>query len=112
MRWHWLRRALKFVVLLTVVLSVLGFVVMSLWNWLIPTLFAGPKLNFWQALGLLLLSRILVGGLRGGHMHHGYWRHRLRERWERMTPEERKNFRHRLHHHCGWAKHQTKEPEA
>jgi Ca2+/H+ antiporter, TMEM165/GDT1 family len=99
MRWHWFARALKIVTLVVVVLTVLGFVVMSLWNALVPELFGGPTLKFWQALGLLLLSRILVGGFKG-HGAHGHWRHRMRERWERMTPEERMRFRQGWKHRC------------
>jgi hypothetical protein len=46
--------------------------------------------TFWQALGLLALARILFGGL-GCHQRHGGFR--MRDKWERMTPEERDRFR-------------------
>ncbi len=72
--------------------SVLGLIVMALWNWLIPQIFPGANaVNYWQALGLLLLCRILFGGFRG---HHRDW-HEKREHWQRwqaMTPEERQAF--------------------
>ena len=72
-------------------LTVCGEVVMHLWNWLLPPLFGWHAITFWQALGLLLLCRILFGGLNG----HGPGRHRsrLRERWDKMTPEERERLR-------------------
>ena len=38
-----------------------GELVMHLWNWLLPPLFGWHLITFWQALGLLLLSRILFG---------------------------------------------------
>jgi hypothetical protein len=44
-----------------IVLALLGLVEMLLWNALIPDIFHGPELNYWQALGLLVLARILVG---------------------------------------------------
>ena len=47
------------------VVAVLSLAVMLLWNSLVPELFRGPSLQYWQAFGLLLLSRILFGGLRG-----------------------------------------------
>jgi hypothetical protein len=48
------------------------FVTMSLWNWLIPSLFSGPVLNFWQTAGLFILSKILLTGVApGGHHHRG-----------------------------------------
>mgnify|MGYP006988825383 CR=1 FL=1 len=29
-----------------------------LWNWLVPVIFAGPKITLWQALGLEILTGI------------------------------------------------------
>ena len=43
-----------------------GELVMHLWNWLLPALFGWHPIGFWQALGLLVLCRILFGGF-GGH---------------------------------------------
>jgi hypothetical protein len=67
-----------------------GEVVMHLWNWLLPPLFGWKTLGFWQGLGLLVLCRVLFGGLGG----HGP---RPGRRWDRrcrkMTPEEREKFR-------------------
>jgi len=78
-------------------IAVFGFLVMGLWNWLIPVLFGRPEITFWQAAGLLGLSRILLGGFRGpGGPPHWRWRRRMMERWEQMTPEEREKFRRGL----------------
>ncbi|MEJ1959368.1 MAG: hypothetical protein WDM70_08010 [Nitrosomonadales bacterium] len=53
-------------------IAALGWVVMALWNWLIPTLFFGGKeIGYVQAMGVLLLSKILFGGFR--HGGHGHW---------------------------------------
>lgn len=71
-----------------------GEVVRLLWNWLLPSLFGWPQVTFWQALGLLALCRILFGGLgMRGVSGRSDWRRRMRERWERMTPEERERCR-------------------
>jgi hypothetical protein len=74
--------------------AIVGEVVMHLWNWLLPGLFGWRQIGFWQALGLLVLSRILVGGI-GGHRHHdrSRLRRKLEERWEQLTPEEREKLR-------------------
>jgi uncharacterized membrane protein YidH (DUF202 family) len=32
-----------------------------LWNWLMPTIFGLPYITFWQAVGLNILSAILLG---------------------------------------------------
>lgn len=42
------------------------WVVMLLWNALIPALFSGPVLSYWQAAGILILSKILLSGFGGG----------------------------------------------
>lgn len=78
--------------------AVFGALVMWLWNWLMPYIFGLPELTFCQAVGLLVLCKILFGGISGGHHghpHHGCChgsKNRLRERWESMTPEERKQI--------------------
>jgi hypothetical protein len=101
-RGRWVVRGAAFVALALVFMAVLSFVVMSLWNWLIPTLFRGPQLEYWQADGLLLLSRTLFGGFRGRGGWHGHWRERMwRERWANLTPEERERLRERLEGRCG-----------
>ena len=85
-----------------------GALVQLLWNWLLPPLFGFPTISFWQALGLLALCRILFGGLRSGgssrsHMRGGIGDRladRVAARWERMTPDERERFRHRIRERC------------
>jgi|SRR4029077_12150192 hypothetical protein len=94
-------RALKVALFAIVLIAVLGFVVMGLWNSLMPPLFGLHLINFWQAVGLLLLSKILFGGFRGGPGRHVYWRRRMRERWDHMTPEERDKFREGMRGRCG-----------
>lgn len=91
MKGHWVARVLKFLLLAAAAVTVLSLVVMGLWNRLMPAIFGWGMITFPQALGLLVLSRILFGrfGGRGGRMH---WRHRMMERWSQMTPEERDTF--------------------
>lgn len=78
-----------------------GYVVMRLWNWLLPALFGWHMINLWQALGILLLCRILFGShsFRGGPRPR--FRQRIIERWEQMTPEEREKFRQGWRGRCG-----------
>ena len=63
-------RGLKFI--LMVLLAAAGFsaITMLLWNALLPCIFGIASINFWQALGLLALSRILFGGMGAGVMGH------------------------------------------
>jgi hypothetical protein len=94
-------RALKIMVLVAIAVAVFGWIVMSLWNWLMPALFGWSPIGFWQALGIFILSKILFGGFRGGWGHGRHWRRRMMERWEQMTPEEREKFRKGLQGCCG-----------
>jgi uncharacterized membrane protein len=79
-----------------------GQIVRLLWNWLLPPLFGWHTITFWQALGLLVLCRVLFGGL-GLHRAAGSnMRRRVAERMERMTPEERERFRQGMRGHFGF----------
>jgi len=87
-----------------------GQVVLHLWNWLLPELFGWRQITFWQALGILLLCRILVGGfgLHGSGRSHFRRRgiadrvaDRVDQRFEAMTPEERERFRQRMRERFG-----------
>lgn len=112
-----LKRFLKIVLMVVLfaplLIALLGFVVMSLWNWLTPTLFGWHPITFWQAVGILILSKILFGGLRGGSGRHNMsWRNRMKERWEHMTPEEREKFRQGMGGRCGSFGSPAAEPKA
>ena len=87
---------------ITVFITIGGQIVLHLWNWLLPPLFGWREITFWQALGLLVLCRILFGGLgMHGGSRHGV-RRRLAERWASMTPEERERFRQGMRERCGF----------
>jgi hypothetical protein len=43
-----------------------GWVVMLLWNWLMPDIFGLKQIGYWQAWGLLILCTILFKGM---HFH-------------------------------------------
>ncbi|MEW5561087.1 hypothetical protein AB1287_12685 [Enterobacter asburiae] len=105
-------RMAKPLVIGAVIVAVLGLLVMSLWNALLPALVGVKAIGFWQALGLLVLCRILFGGLGFRPGMFGM-RRRMHERWMQMTPEQREAFMqhrregfgrrgHHHHDHCGW----------
>ena len=78
---------------------VLGMVVMYLWNWLVPTVFNGPQISFWQALGIFLLAKILFGFGGGGKCKSGggyAWKRRYYEKLAHMSPEERERFKEKM----------------
>ena len=87
-------RVIKILVMVILACIVFGCLTMYLWNWLMPMLFGLRTITFVQAIGLLLLSKILLGGFHkhGGGDHRGWKRH-MKERFAQMTPEERESFR-------------------
>jgi Ca2+/H+ antiporter, TMEM165/GDT1 family len=76
-----------------------GELVMHLWNWLLPPIFGLHMITFWQALGLLLLSRILFGSWGAGGGNRG--RRGRREKWDKMSSEEREQLRQSWGARCG-----------
>ena len=101
MKTECMKRGWKCAAVAVLVVAGLGIVVMVLWNWLTPVLFGWREIGYWQALGVLALSKILFGGLRGCGGCHGHRRHGLAERWEQMTPEERERFKTGMRGCCG-----------
>jgi hypothetical protein len=108
MRPRWAVMLVKVALFVTIAIAGFGQAVLHLWNWLMPSLFGLHEITFWQAVGLMALSWILFGGWRGFHGRPGsgyrgrwQWRHRMRQRWEQMTPEEREKFREGMRIRCG-----------
>src|SRR5712692_861163 len=105
MKGWWILRIVKFIAMMIIASLVLGFVVMALWNALIPDLFGGHTLTFWQAVGLLLLSHILLRSWGFAHRGNGWrrdrWRRRFEEKLATMSPEEREKFKEEYRRRCG-----------
>jgi hypothetical protein len=89
-----------------------GEIVLHLWNWLLPALFGWRQITFWQALGILVLCRILFGSLGGRGFRRSNFRHRMAERWGSMTPEERERFRQGIRGRCGFGPAASESKEA
>jgi hypothetical protein len=83
------------VIAITIFIFLGGKVVQLLWNWLMPMLFGLREVTFWQAVGILALSRILFGGFGMGGGNRS-------RRWDRhMSAEERERLRSRMRDRCG-----------
>ncbi|HEY0978196.1 MAG TPA: hypothetical protein VGE21_12065 [Flavobacteriales bacterium] len=64
-RKHPWNRPVLIPVFILVAIGVLGTAVMLLWNNIIPGVTGWSTITWWQALGLLVLCRILFGGFKG-----------------------------------------------
>ncbi len=98
-------RILKIILKVIVMLALVTFIVMTLWNLLIPDIFKGPAITYFQALGLLILSKIMFMGFGGfgrrGWRHHHWNRKRFEEHLKTLSPEEQEKFKAKFEHKCG-----------
>lgn len=84
-------------------LAALTLLLFLLWNWLVPAIFNGPVITFWQAVGILILSKILFSGFGRPRSHysgypHSEWRKRFEEKMKNMSDEEKERFKAKFHH--------------
>ena len=79
--------------LILAVVGLLGLIVMQLWNNILPGVVGVKLLSYWQAVGLLILCKILFGSFRGGgpgfRKGGAAWRNKLMN----MSEEERAKFK-------------------
>ncbi|MBS1747634.1 MAG: hypothetical protein JST21_15840 [Bacteroidetes bacterium] len=98
------RRRFPFPLLILPLILLAGLIVMLLWNAIMPHAIHASSLNYLQSLGLLVLSRILFGGFRGGPgRRHRMWRGgdpSWREKWKYMSDEEKMKFREEWKNRC------------
>lgn len=91
-------RFILFLLFVFAFLVPLTFIVMALWNNILVPVIHVSVINWWQALGLFALSRILFGGFPGkpGWGGHGHRRHEMeamRNKWFNLSPEEKSQFK-------------------
>ena len=77
------------------------FVVMWLWNWLMPELFSLSVISFWQSAGLLILAKILFSGTGHGSRWHSdrrkkYWHSRFEEKWKCIPEDKKEKFARKM----------------
>ena len=96
-------------------LAILTVVVRDLWNGVLVDVLAVKTVTYWQALGLLLLARILFGGWPGrGRGFGSRWRERMMaKRWESLNPEQREHMRDEMRRRFGdWPRPPWCDPES
>lgn len=98
-------RIIKIILKVVVMLAIFTFATMVLWNNLIPEIFKGPTITYAQALGLLILSRVIFGGFghgfaRRGWGHHYWNKKKFEEKLSKLSPEEQEKFRTRFETKC------------
>jgi hypothetical protein len=91
----WIKGAIIIPIAIAAGVFVFGSVVMLLWNSILPAVFGVSTISFWQALGILVLAKILFGGFgcrHGHHRCHGH-RHDWNSKWMHLSTEEREKMK-------------------
>lgn len=107
-RRFWFGKAVMILVFCTAFVMLFSFIVMSLWNGILADVLGVKIITFWQALGILVLSKILFSGFGGFAHKREHFKNRFRQkmldRWEKMTPEEKQKFKDEWKTRCrgGW----------
>jgi len=102
---HYPKRKIFFFILLFPALFLgIGAIVMLLWNAILPVVIHVESISYLQALGILVLSKILFSGFRHGYSGRNFhspskWHH-LKEKWENMTDEEKAKYKEELKNCC------------
>jgi Ca2+/H+ antiporter, TMEM165/GDT1 family len=112
-------KAKKVVMIIVIAIAAIlafGFITMSLWNAILPAVLGVKAITFVQALGILVLSKILFGGFgRGGGgfaRRRHEWKQQMEQKLAGMTPEEREKFKAEWKNRCGGMRWRSKQPDA
>jgi len=101
MKRFWMKRILGILLIVPIVIALVSTIVMLLWNALLPSLFHFPVITWPQALGLLVLCKLLFGNFRGGGDRKQQWKNKMKQHWMNMQPEEKEKFMQEWNKRCG-----------
>jgi hypothetical protein len=82
-------------------LALISYIVMLLWNNLLPDILHVTTITFWQAMGIFVLAKILFGFGKGGGRGGPPWMRHKMEKWRDMSPEEQDRLREQMRSRCG-----------
>ena len=97
------KKVILFLLLFAVGVLAFTAIVMGLWNAILPAVLGVKAITYLQAMGILVLSKILFGGF-GGKRGGGpgrHWKNKIEEKMQNMTPEEREKFKDEWRNRCG-----------
>lgn len=102
MRGKFRKIKLLFIPIVIAAIFLFGAIVMGLWNAILPAVIGVKAISLWQALGILILSKILFGGFRGewrGRHGNVRWME-MKEKFSNMSPEEKEKFKSEWKNRC------------
>lgn len=83
--------------------ALITWILMLLWNWLMPDIFALRLITFWESAGLLVMAKILFGGFHTGRKgchkkghEYGGWKQKFKRKWAGMSDEEKEKWQQKF----------------
>ncbi len=105
MKKFWIKKVIGMAVCAALAIVAVGFVVMTIWNQVLVVVLGVKAVSYTQALGILVLSKILFGGFGKGNKNGEdcSWKKRgdaIKEKWHNMSEEEREKFKEDWRFRC------------
>ena len=97
---NWKKKKPLIAVFVIAGMALLIYVVMMLWNAILPDVLGVTTITYWQALGIFVLSKILFGGFKGGPSRHRKFRNKFGNKFTNMTDEEKATFKEEWKEKC------------
>ena len=99
----WRKRRFLFIPIFIAGLFAMSAIVMLLWNAVLPKVTGALPMDYWQAMAIFVLSRILFSGFkfRGYHGHARPFMHpTFRNKFMEMTEDEKEQFKSQWKQRC------------
>jgi hypothetical protein len=103
----WIKKIIGFTIMAVAFVAFISYVVMRLWNGVLVDVTTVKEITYPQAIGILVLAKILFGGFKGNCWcgKGNSWKQNMKEKWEKMNPEEREKFKQEWRNKCKtWGK--------
>ncbi len=103
----WIKKIIGFGIMAVVFMAFIGYVLMRLWNGVLVNVTALKEITYTQAIGILILSKILFGGFHSNCWcgKGNRWKQNMKDKWDKMNPEEREQFKQHWRNKCRtWGK--------
>lgn len=106
-RSFWIKKIIGLTLCAVSIAGLAGWVVMMLWNNVLAEVATVKIITYWQALGLLLLSKILFGGFNKWGGKHKRWSNEMKDKWHNMSADEKEKFKEEWRSKCNTWKRRT-----
>ncbi|MCK0161027.1 hypothetical protein [Allomuricauda sp. F6463D] len=95
-------KVIAMIILGGLLLLLANYVLMRLWNWLMPDLFGVSTITYWQALGIFILAKLLFGFGGGGGKNKSGSSHKKKIKSSNKCTQWRRGFDEWQHYDQFW----------